>query len=107
MTGHDALVIARLARWPVGGVDILIDGKADCSTRDGALWFAIGAKPEEAVGADLRGCHGLPVFIHAPSYETGFPFFDRLQEFAPSLVALCAPETIVRFDGERLEQWDT
>lgn len=105
MTGHEPLIAARLARKPVAGVDLVLDGRADVEVRDGALWFALGVKAGEAVGLDLRCCHGLPVFIHAPSYEAGMPFFGRLQDFEPRTVALCAPEVVVRFDGERLEEW--
>ena len=106
MTGHEELVAARLAGEVVAGVDIVVGGRSDVDMRESGLWFALGVKEGEAVGADLRGCNGLPVFVHAPSYEAGFPFFARAEEFAPRLIALCAPEVVVRFDGERLEQWE-
>ena len=106
MKGHDDLVQARLDRWPVGGVDIVVGGLPGFDRRGGAVWFYLSVDPDEAETLDLRGCHGLPVFVHAPSYEAGYPFFDRANEFEPALLALCAPEVVIRFDGERVEQWD-
>ena len=107
MTGHEALIAARLARLPVAGVSLAVGGRADVDQRADGLHFALGVKEGEATGLDLRGCHGLPVVIHADSYEAGFPFFDRVQDFEPSMIALCAPEVLLRYDNERgLEQWE-
>lgn len=107
MLGHDDLVKARLARWPVGGVDIGIEILPGFDRRRDAIWFYLSVSADEAAGAlDLRGCHGLPVFVHAPSYEVGYPIFERAAEFEPLLLALCAPEIVLRFDGKRIEQWD-
>ena len=105
MKGHDDLVQARLERWPVGGVDIVVDGLPGFDRRGKAVWFYLSVEPGEAAALDLRGCHGLPVFIHAPSYAVGWPFFDRANEFQQLMLALCAPDVVVRFDGERIEEW--
>lgn len=105
MRGHDELVQARLDRWPVGGVDIVVGGLPGFDRRDAAVWFYLSAEPEEAETLDLRGCHGLPVFIHAPNYESGAALMLRAMEFNPLLVALCAPEILVRWDGGEIEEW--
>ncbi len=105
MKGHDDLVRARLDGWPVGGVDIVVDGLAGFDRRGKAVWFYLAVEAGEAAALDLRGCHGLPTFVHAPSYEAGYPFLERAVEFDPLMVALCAPDTVVRYDGERFEEW--
>ena len=105
MRGHAELVQARLDRWPVGGVDIVVDGLPGFDRRGKAVWFYLSVEPGEAAALDLRGCHGLPVFVHAPSSDVGYPFFDRANEFEPLTLALCAPDAVVWFDGERIEEW--
>lgn len=106
MTGHEDLIQARLRGVAIGNVDLLIDGRADMHERAGAWHFAIGVKTEEMAGADLRCCHGLRVFIHAPSYADGMPLFERLMDFEPALAAICAPDSVVRYDKEGMKQWD-
>lgn len=106
MTGHEPLIAARLKGFPVGNVSLLLDGKADCHERDGVWHFAIGVKSDETASADLRCCQGLAVFIHAPSLADGLPLFERLMDFEPALAAICAPDSVVRYDKEGMEQWD-
>jgi len=106
MLGHDDLVKARLAHWPVGGVDIGTGITPGYDRRGKAWWFYLQVAEGEARTLDLRGCHGLPVFVHADSYESGWPVFERAMDFEPVLLSLCAPEVVIQFDGERLTQWD-
>ena len=106
MRGHDALVQARLERWPVGGVDIGRDLLPGFDRRGRAFWFYLRVEEGEAGALDLRGCHRLPVFVYAESYEAGYPIFERAMEFEPALLSLCAPEVVVQFDGERFTQWE-
>jgi len=105
MRGHEDLVQARLEGWPVGGVDIVVDGLPGFDRRGKAVWFYLAVDRGEAAALDLRGCYGLLVFVHAPSYELGWSIFDRVSEFDLLFFALCAPEVVVRFDGGRIEEW--
>ena len=105
MKGHTELVQARINRWPVGGVDIVLDGLPGFDHRGSEIWFYLAVERGEAAALDLRGCNGLPVFVHAPTYDAGWPFFDRASEFGPRFLALCAPDAVVRFDGERIDEW--
>lgn len=106
MQGAEALVQARLARWPIAGVEIDTERPADFWQHGKAWIFRLSVDRDEAGTADLRCCYRLPTFVHAPSYEAGWPVFERAMEFEPALLALCAPEVVIRFDGERVEQWD-
>lgn len=106
MTGVEDLIAARLRGWPIGTVGLLLDGRADAHQSEGAWHFALGVKTEEVPSADLRCCHGLRVFIHAPSLADGLPLFERLMDFDPALAAICAPDSVVRYDKEGMEQWD-
>lgn len=106
MRGHDDLVQARLERWPVGGVDIVVGGVPGFDRRGKAVWFYLVPEGDGAI-ADLRGCHGLPVFVHAPSYEAGYPVFERAIDFSPLFIALCYPTGVVRYDGAELTQWES
>lgn len=107
MRGHEELVQARIARWPVAVVDLAIGGKPDFWQHSKGWHFRIALDPSEAGSADLRCCHGLPVFVHADSYEEGWPVFERAVEFEPMALHLCAPEIVLRYDGERVEQlWE-
>ncbi len=107
MRGHDDLIRARLAGAPVAVVDLDVGGKPDF-WRHGKGWhFRIAVDPDEAGSADLRCCHGLPVFVHADSYADGWPAFERAIEFEPIAVHLCAPEIVLRYTGEEIEQlWE-
>lgn len=104
MRGHEALILARLNSRSIGGVDVLVGGDPGYYRHGKAWWFDLAVEVGE-VAPDFRALHGLPVFVHADSYEVGYPFFERAAEFEPLLVALVAPEVLVRFDGERIEEW--
>lgn len=107
MLGHDALIAARLDRWPVAVVDLDVGGKPDFWQHGRGWHFRIALEPGEAGAADLRCCHGLPVFVHADSYEAGWPVFERALEFEPLALYLCAPEIVLRVEGEEIEQlWE-
>lgn len=106
MRGHEELVQARLARWPIAAVQLDVDGSADY-WRHGKAWhFRLAVSRDEAGTVDLRCCYRLPVFVHAESYEAGYPVFERAMEFEPALLSLCAPEVVVQYDGERFTQWE-
>lgn len=106
MRGHEHLIRARLAGAPVTVVDLDVGvGGAPDFWRRGKGWhFRIALDLDEAGTADLRCCHRLPVFVHADSYAEGWPAFERAMDFEPIAVHLCAPEIVLRFTGEEIEQ---
>lgn len=74
---------------------------------DGRKVAELWVDPTEVAGAlDLRCCRGLPVFVHAPSYDAGKAVLFRLQEFEPVLACLIAGDTLVRITAEGIEQWE-
>jgi len=106
MRGHELLVQARLEGMPIAGVELDTERAPDAWQHERAWWLRVSVDRDEAASADLRCCYRLPVFVHAASYDDGWPVFERAMEFDPLLVALCAPGVVVRFDGERFEQWE-
>lgn len=115
MTGHEALAAARLRGWNPGTVRIVVEPRSSAWWRQPAIYRGadkrtvaeIQVDPDEVAGAlDLRCCHGLPVFVHADSYDAGKAVLWRVQEFEPVLAALVAPDSVVRITEGGIEQWE-
>lgn len=107
MRGHELLVQARLERMPIAGVELDTERAPDAWQHERAWWFRVSVDLDEAASADLRCCYRLPVFVHAASYDDGWPAFERAMEFEPMALHLCAPEIVLRWSGEEIEQlWE-
>lgn len=115
MKGHEALAAARMRGWNPGTVRILVEPTTGAWWRQPEIYrmpnkatvAEIQVDPEDVAGAlDLRCCRGLPVFVHADSYDAGKAVLFRVAEFEPALAALVAPDSVVRMTDEGVEQWD-
>lgn len=113
MIGADRLVHARvLGRHPDTvriNVEPAPEYRYDTLYRaeDGRSVAEIWIDPTEVAGAlDLRCCRGLPVFVHAPSYDAGKAVLFRAAEFEPTLACLIAADTLVHLTAEGIQQWE-
>ncbi len=111
MTGADAIVAARVARWPLAGVDVLIDARRPVipepiEARDDTLHGVLRLDGTEGVaGLDFRCCHRLPVFVHAPDYAAGMRVLMRIAEFEPSTLSMICPTDVIHYDGKETYEW--
>lgn len=111
MTGADAIVAARVARWPLAGVDVLIDARQPVmpepiEQRDDLLHGVLRVAGTEGVaGLDFRCCHRLPVFVHAPDFASGMRLLMRIAEFQPATLSMVCPTGVIHFDGQETHEW--
>lgn len=111
MTGADAIVAARIARWPLAGVDVLIDAPRpvmpeSIEERDDVLHGVLRVGGTEGVaGLDFRCCHRLPVFVHAPDFAAGMRVLMRIAEFEPRTLSMICPTDVIHFDGQETHEW--